>query len=145
MPAGVKEFIEHLEPLCGKCKDKTVGFIIQFGYPEAMHARPIECYLEELISLLGCNYSGTVLKGGCDGWRWATKKAYSRIYPIGEAFGKSGVFDKKQIIAYEKPERMRFIRILFLRLYLVAVNKFYWGEALRKNGALKSNSIRPYM
>ena len=67
MPAMVKTFIESLEPLCGREGNPDIGFIVQSGFPEAIHSRYIERYLEKLAIRLGCRYIGTVIKGGVEG------------------------------------------------------------------------------
>jgi len=60
MPAGVKEFIEELGPLCGGGVNKKIGFLVQFGFREAIHARALEKYLEKFTMLLKCEYLGTI-------------------------------------------------------------------------------------
>ena len=99
MPSIVKEAFETLEPLCGKLKEKKIGFIVQFGFPEAVHARALEKYLEKFSSMLGSNYLGTVIKGGCNdliaGNVKRNKKILDYIHKIGKTFGESSIFDKK--------------------------------------------------
>ena len=46
MPSKVKRFFEDMAPLRGKLKDKHIGFIVQSGFPEPLHSRYIEKYLE---------------------------------------------------------------------------------------------------
>ena len=67
LPAGLMQFVQALEPLRGACKGKPLGFLVQFGFREAVHARPLEKYLEKLATDLNCTYLGTIIKGGCDG------------------------------------------------------------------------------
>jgi len=45
MPAIVKAFIESLESLCGREDNPDIGFMVQGGFPEAIHSRYLERYL----------------------------------------------------------------------------------------------------
>jgi len=54
MPGIVKVFIESLEPLCSREGNPDVGFIVQSGFPEAIHSRYVEKYLEKPSLRLGC-------------------------------------------------------------------------------------------
>ncbi len=67
MPAMVKTFIESLEPLCGREGNPPIGFMVQCGFPEAIHIRFLEKYLEKLARRLGSTYVGTIVKGGGHG------------------------------------------------------------------------------
>jgi NAD(P)H-dependent FMN reductase len=60
MPGDVKLFFEALEPYRGKCNGKKLGFLVQYGFIEAVHARPLEKHLEKLSAMLGCDYIGTI-------------------------------------------------------------------------------------
>ena len=123
MPAIVKTFIESLEPLCGCAGLPGIGFIVQSGFPESRHSRYIERYLEKLAGRLGCQYKGTVIKGGVEAIRidplldkrlhkWISKigkatdlagvghllnnENLSKIfYMLGKTYGKTGEFDKE--------------------------------------------------
>ena len=53
MPAIVKTFIESLEPLCRREGNPDIGFIVQSGFPEAIHSRYVERYLAKLAARLG--------------------------------------------------------------------------------------------
>ena len=62
MPAIVKVFIESLEPLCGREGNPDIGFMVQGGFPEAIHSHYVERYLEKLAGRLGWRYKGPVIK-----------------------------------------------------------------------------------
>lgn len=149
MPAGVKEFIEALEPLKGTCGGKSVGFIVQYGFPEAIHARPLEKYHEELAHILGCAYLGTVIKGGCDGLKRNSVRMNSRVLTgmrqIGRVFGSTGTLDRALLNAYAKPETEVFITKFIMRLIIPFINRFYWTAQLKANGALDKVYDRPYV
>ena len=45
---------------------KSLVFIVQSGFPEAIHSVCIEKYLKKFTSKLNCTYLGTVIKGGVE-------------------------------------------------------------------------------
>jgi NAD(P)H-dependent FMN reductase len=53
MPGVVKHFLEALEPLVGRPGNPPVGFLVQSGFPEGLHSRFVERYLEKLAARLG--------------------------------------------------------------------------------------------
>ncbi len=148
MPAGVKTFIEELEPLLGKCHGKKVGFLVQYGFVEAIHARPLETYLEHISKLLCCDYLGTIIKGGCDGLSKSengNKKTRMGAYEIGKMFGERKYFNKKQLDAYSAPEIQKKQNGFLLNIILKILNKLYWEKSFKKNGVTyKSSFAKPY-
>ena len=147
MPAGVKEFIEKLEPFCGNCADKKIGFIVQYGFPEATHARPLEKYLEHLCKRLGCQYLGTIIKGGCDGLTRSPRnygKTLRDIQEIGRQFATTGQFDKTLLLNFSRPEKQGLVLKLMMRVVVHLINRFYWGATLKKNGMYDKSFARPY-
>lgn len=58
MPGQVKYFFESIENF--DSSRKSVGFIVQSGFPEAHHSTFIEKYLEKLSKTMGWNYLGNV-------------------------------------------------------------------------------------
>lgn len=148
MPAGVMEFIEALEPLCGKCAGKKIGYLVQFGFPEAVHARALEKYQKKLTERLGAEYLGTIIKGGCNNLSIGPERFFKKIlngaYEIGRTFGKSGKLDKNMLDEYSKPENQTKKSRLKMKLFCMMANKFYWGAELKKNGAYDRSFARPY-
>ncbi len=150
MPGGVKSFIEALEPLCGKCKKKKLLFLVQYGFREAIHARPLEKYNEQLADMLDCEYVGTIIKGGCDGL--TAKKTYGAagilkgIQKIGTAFGQDGQLDQQMLKAYAAPETEKKQAVVIMKVIMKMINKYYWGAMLKKNGvSLDESYARPYL
>ena len=74
MPAIVKQFIEALEPLKNRENNPPMGFIVQSGFPEALHSRYVEHYLQKLAARLNAPYLGTIVKGGGEGIRMMQTK-----------------------------------------------------------------------
>jgi NAD(P)H-dependent FMN reductase len=65
----VKSFIELLAPLIGRADNPPIGFLVNSGFPEALHTRYVERYLEKLAVRLNAPYLGTIVKGGGEGLR----------------------------------------------------------------------------
>ncbi|WP_088228345.1 hypothetical protein [Desulfosporosinus sp. FKB] len=149
MPAGVKELIEELEPLCGNCGNKKIGFLVQFGFREAIHARALEKYLEKVTSLLNGEYLGTIIKGGCDGLAKElnssrTKKVLNGIFDIGKVFGETGKFSRDLLDQYSKPETQTMLSRIMMKSFVKLANKYYWGAELKNNGVFEESYAQPY-
>ena len=151
MPSGVKEFIENLEPFCGELSNKKIGFLVQYGFPEATHARPLEKYLQGLVKELNAHYLGTIIKGGCNSLienigniEKQNKRILDGIFQIGQIFGKAGQFNKSLIANYSKPEKSTFITKIIMRFLIKLINKYYWAEKLKVNGVYEQGYARPY-
>jgi len=150
MPAIVKTFIESLEPLCGRQGNPDIGFIVQGGFPEAIHSRYVERYLEKLASRLGCRYIGTIIKGHCEGvWRSPpkkNKKLFQAFYQLGQIYGETGRFDEQLIHKLAKPERFPKLIIPLLNLLLIKIGlaNSYWNPMLKENNAFEKRFAKPY-
>lgn len=149
MPGGVMELFEALEPLKGKCGGKKLGFMIQYGFREAIHARPLEKYLERLAAALGCDYMGTIVKGGCDALSRNPRQAFKAIYEgmegIGRTLARLERFDPAELNAYAQPETSKPQTIWVMKIVMWLINRFYWGSILKNNGVTIAQSFtRPY-
>ena len=145
MPAIVKTFIELLEPLCGREGNPDIGFIVQSGFPEPIHSRYLERYLEKLAARLGCRYTGTVIKGGVEGIQaqpaLMTRKLFNSFYQLGKAFGATGKFDDQIVRKLAQPERLTKFGF---RVFKFLGERFYWDKMLTKNKAFKKRFAKPY-
>jgi hypothetical protein len=171
MPGLVKEFIETLGPLAAAgprrgdgghpdgghpdggrwhgTRRPALGFLVQSGFPEACHSRPVERYNRKLAERLGCRYFGTIVKGGVEGIQvkppWMTRRLYERFYDLGETFGRSGELDPMMLRQLARPERLSLpMRLLYRLLDLTGVSGSYWNWMLKKNGAYDQRFARPY-
>ncbi|MBN1485593.1 MAG: NAD(P)H-dependent oxidoreductase [Chloroflexia bacterium] len=153
MPGLVKAFIETLLPLRGWKENPALGFIVHFGLPEALHARPLEKYLRKLSAHLGCRYLGTVIRGGIQELDRLPKQAlHQQLRPfrqLGASFGQSGQLDPDLLQQLAHPERLPSYRLLAYRLIqsLWPRNRrthSYWDPLLRENGAFADRFERPY-
>ena len=146
MPAIVKTFIESLEPLCGRKENPDIGFLVQSGLPESIHSRYVERYLKKLSARLGCNYMGTIIKGGVEGVQAKpvrmNKKLFNSFYQIGKIFGETGKFDEEIIDRLAQPERYSKFYLWLFKLF----GKFwYWDMMLKKNNAYEKRFAKPYV
>lgn len=149
MPGVVKHFIEALEPLVGKPNNPPLGFVVQSGFPEALHSRYIERYLEKLAARLGSPYLGTIVKGNGEGVRnmprEATRDLFTNLQALGAGLARDGRLDQKILTRIAMPERFPLylwpIFQVFLRL---PVAHSYFDEMLKKNGVYEQRFARPF-
>jgi NAD(P)H-dependent FMN reductase len=149
MPSIVKELFEALDPLCGRPDNPPLGFIVQSGFPETLHSRPVARYLQKLCRRLGCPYLGTVLKGGVEGIQVMppamTRPLFRRFFELGEHLGRTGELDPRPIARLARMERYTFWgRVVFRLVSAVGLTSWYWGRQLKKNGAYERRLARPY-
>ena len=149
MPGEVQRFFEELAPLTGKCAGKKLGFLVQYGFREAVHARPLERHLEKLAAMLGCTYTGTIIKGGCDALSRSPRKNFSAVYEGMEAIGKTlaetGTFNREQLREYAQPETAGKKSLWIMKIAVKLINRFYWTGMLKKNGvSVRQSFARPY-
>lgn len=149
MPGIVKEFFEDISELA-LTSSKKIGFIVQSGFPEAIHSTFVERYLKKLVMRLKCEYLGTVIKGGVEGIQSMppsmTRKLFTRFEELGEQFAKTQTFSPDIIVQMRRPYKMSFFRrLLFSTLSKTGITNFYWNSHLKKNGAFENRFARPYM
>lgn len=150
MPARVKDFFEILEPLCGRGKNPAIMFLIQSGFPEAVHLRFLERYLEKLSGRLKCRYIGTIVKGGNEGIRhmpdsFRFKKTLQRFYEIGRSFGATGTLDRDILAILALPERLSKGALFTMKIFQrFGAFDAPWNKQLKANGAYERRFDTPY-
>ena len=148
MPAMVKLFIEALEPLIGREGNPTIGFIVQSGFQEAAHSRPVERYWEKFSQRMGCAYLGTIIRGGMEPLHRAPKQ-YSKILEsineIGQIFGETGQFDQEKIQALAGPEQLPGLMRTIVQMVWRFMGNPYWDNWLKENNALEESFAKPYV
>jgi len=149
MPGVVKAFIETLQPLVGREANPPIGFIVQSGFPEAGHSRPLERYFEKLAVRLGSPYLGTIVKGGVEGIQIQpenmTRKLFEAFHQIGRHFGETGLFDQNLIQGLAKPEHYPRWSLPLMKLFLkTGLGRFYWNKQLKENGVYDDRFARPF-
>jgi hypothetical protein len=150
MPGLVKAFIESLEPYCKRPANPAIGFVIQSGFPESTHLRPLEAYLSKLARRLGSPYLGTVVRGGVEGVREQSEKDNRRLFKdlqnLGRTFGETGQLDAQQIRALSQMERLPGWMIPFLYLMDgLGLTKTSWIQQFRRNGVYTRRFAMPYL
>ena len=131
IPGLLMEFLETLTPKTGNAK---MSFILQSGFAEGVQLRCGEAYLEKLAGYLGCEYGGTLVKGGNFEIRFLdgeTKvKATSPYAEMGREFSKNGNFNSDKCKAFTGPEIFPApVRLLVGFFFKTAVKKSFEKDA----------------
>ena len=153
MPALVKTYIEALAPRVESSKaggaNPTLAFLVQSGFPEALHSRPLERYLEKLSRRFGSPYAGTIVRGGGEALQAmpedANRKLWARLRTLGEQLARDGRFGAEELKAVAGIERFSPLAIWFAGwVFKLPVAQFYWNGMLKKNGAWERRFAAPY-
>ena len=150
MPGMVKHFIEALEPLAGRANNPPVGFLVQSGFPEGLHSRYVERYLEKLTARLGSPYLGTIVKGGGEGTRLMPPEMnhtlFTHLQTLGAGLAASGRFDPAALTAIAQPERYPAILGPVFRVFLrLPVAHSYFDNMLKQNNVYEQRFARPFI
>ncbi len=148
MPGIVKEFFENVIDTDIKTP-KKIGFIVQSGFPEAIHSIYVERYLEKFAKRIKSDYLGTIIKGGVEGIqimpKSMTKKLFRSFEILGEHFAKNEAFSPEINEILRKPFKMSPARIfLFKQLSKTGLTNFYWNSNLKKNNAFRNRFDKPF-
>jgi hypothetical protein len=146
----VKEFIETLEPYCGRQGNPDIVFLIQSGFPEAVHLRALERYLMKLSQRLGCRHIGTIVRGGGEVLRFmpepVRKVVHQRLYRIGKAFGATHNLDRGMLATLAFPERLSKSGLFIIGiLQKLGVLDASWNRQLKANKAFDRRFDTPYL
>ncbi len=149
MPGVVKHFIEALEPLAGRAGNPPLAFLVQSGFPEALHSRYVERYLEKLAARLGSPYLGTIVRGGGEGTRSmpaeANRGLVASLQSLGAGLASGGRLDPAALKALARPERYPAISAPFFKVFLrLPLAHSYFDGMLRQNHAFSRRFDRPY-
>jgi hypothetical protein len=148
MPGSVKHFIESLEPLVGRKNNPPVGFVIQSGFPEGLHSRYIERYLEKLAARLDSPYLGTIVKGNGEGVRImppeATHDLFGNLQTLGAGLAHHGRLDPQILARIATPESFPTYMVPVFQVFLrMPIANGYFDDMLKKNGAYPRRFARP--
>ncbi len=148
MPGIVMKFIEQLEPFTQA--GTSIGFILQFGFPESSQADYIEPYFNSLAKQLNCNYLGTVLKGEAAGIymmpHFVTKKIFKQLNALGRNYNQTYTFDKEIMEALKTPYVLKKSTIKYFNfMSKLGVTNIFWNGALKKNNALDQRYDKPFL
>jgi hypothetical protein len=149
MPGVTKHFIEALEPLVGRADNPPLGFLVQSGFPEGLHSRYVERYLEKLAARLGSPYLGTIVRGNGEGVRVmppeANRGLFENLQTLGAGLAREGLLEPQILAHIAVPERYPFylwpVFQVFLRLPLAHA---YFDDMLKKNGVYERRFAGPF-
>lgn len=151
MPAQVLNLLQRIYDSSNALAGKSYGFIIQYGFIEAIHARPLERYFIDFVETIQGEYLGTIIKGGCDSLYNQINSKQSRlildgISRIGEAYSQDLVFDTELVKTYSLPESQeKKANKFMMKMMVFFANKFYWKKKFNKNGVTEKESFaKPY-
>jgi multimeric flavodoxin WrbA len=150
MPGVVKHFIEALEPLTGRATNPPIGFVVQSGFPEGLHSRYVERYLEKLADRLHSPYLGTVVKGNGEGTRMmpaeSNRRLFANLQAVGASLAKNGNFDAAALKAISHPEQFPLVMEPILQLFLrLPIAHSYFDGMLKQNGVFEKRFARPFV
>jgi multimeric flavodoxin WrbA len=150
MPGLVKRFIEALEPLVGRDHNPPIGYVIQSGFPEGLHSRYVERYVEKLAQRLGSPYLGTVVKGNGEGVRVsppaANQHLFENLQALGATLAREGRFDPAILARIAAPERYpAILGPAFKILLRLPMAQAYFGDMMKGNGVYEESFAQPFI
>ena len=154
MPGLVMAYLEALAPRVALAQaggaNPSLGFLVQSGFPEALHSRPLERYLEKLARRLRSPYAGTIVRGGGEALQarpdWTNRKLWERLRVLGGQFARDGRFGAEELRAIAGPERFSPVTAALLGLaFRLPLAQFYWNRQLKRNGAWDRRYAAPYL
>jgi putative NADPH-quinone reductase len=154
MPALVKSYIEALRPRVAAAQsggvNPTLAFLVQSGFPEALHSRPLERYLAKLALRLGSKYAGVIVHGGGESLQAMpdrmNQKLWTQLRTLGEQLAHDGRFGEAALKAIAGVERFSPPAAALAGLLCkLPFMQFYWNGQLKKNGAWKRRFAAPYV
>lgn len=149
MPGMVKAFIESLEDFRGRIINPPIGFLVQSGFPEALHSRYIERYLEKLSARLNAPYLGTIVKGGGEGVRMMPPERNADLFKglrgLGQGFAENGKLDSELLSDIAGVERYSPLLGPVFKIFLrTSAASWYWDSQLKQNGVYEERFAQPY-
>ncbi len=148
MPAVTMSFFESLEPYIGFMKNTRLCFLVQSGFPEPLHSRPVERYLEKLTKRLGAQYIGAIIRGGVRSASrgGCSRKLSVRFELLGESFGKTGTFDSELVKGLAPRDRLSSPVLQTVNLLdKIGFLDRMWEKSLKENGGFSKRYDRPYL
>lgn len=149
MPGTVKEYIEALLPYRGQCQQVKIGYLIQSGFPEAVHLQTLKRYLVKLTDRLGAQLIGVIVKGGGELFKgapeWMLKKTRKQLEDLGRHFALHQQFDEVILAKLSKPYKLKSFQIAVYSLMgRLGLADGYWNRQLKDNKAFEQRFAKPY-
>jgi NAD(P)H-dependent FMN reductase len=149
MPALVKSFFESLSDAAPEhLQGKRIAFVIQSGFPEAVHCEALAAYLPRLCSRLGLVHAGTITMGGAEGIRLRPpkqlRKIRARFVTAGRELAAGGFSQSLAARIAGKRTFGPLMLAIFRLVSLTGVQNFYWNMMLKKHGAWEKRFDAPF-
>jgi NAD(P)H-dependent FMN reductase len=153
MPALVKAYIEALAPRVAAAHsggaNPALAFLVQSGFPEARHSRPLERYLAKLARRLSSPYAGTIVRGMGEALasmpEEANKKLWARLQTLGEQLARDGRFGTPELRKVAGVERFSAFTAALLSVAVkLPILQSGWNRQLKKNGVWEHRFAAPY-
>lgn len=146
IPGILLEFLSGLSPK--HAPGTKLSFLIQGGFPEASQSRCCEAFLETLPAQLGCDYTGTLIKGDMFGTSLVDEKNREKMLTpfteMGRNFAQTGCFEKSAVDAFAGPEYMPEKQIRMYNRIGKHISRFFMGRIAKKLGCKEKLDARPY-
>jgi hypothetical protein len=147
MPGIAKEFIEAIAVYRGQCASTRMVFLIQSGFPEETHTRPMAAYLLKMAQRLGTPCDGVIRMGGGESVRRRAESSGGRrlmrqYRRLGSRYASTGSLDEAILSGLAGPKRLPGA---IVRLTLPLLNYLFWGTQLKRNDAYSGRFERPLM
>lgn len=148
MPGIVMTWLEMLEPLDPDRRVK-MGFLVQGGLPEARQSRFVEAFLERLPARLGCDYLGTIIRGGVEAMQFAPDIIFIRMHrafvDLGRELAAGEQLGPATIAGLAGRETLSWWRIGFFRtMKSLGIADKYWNNLMKENRCWEERFGRPY-
>lgn len=153
MPGLVKSYLEALAPRVSVAaaggRNPILGFLVQSGFPEALHSRTLERYFEKLARRLGSPYAGTIVRGAGEALAEmpprASCKVRENLRKLGRQFADEGRFHEAELRAVAGIERFSALSAALLAIGArLGIVQFFWDRQLKKNGVWEKRFAAPY-
>jgi NAD(P)H-dependent FMN reductase len=150
MPGVVMAFLELLVAADPRLvRGKRIAFVIQSGFPEAIHTETLADYLARLCERLGMCHLGTLRRGGMEGIRemppGQVAKVAARFIAAGKELGDKGAFSSELLRRMAGTRCFGATgRIIAHVLVTTGVLNSHWDRHLRQNGAFERRFDAPY-
>lgn len=148
MPGIVKKFIEEIGKYDGR--GKKILFLVQSGFPEAVHSEGVKKYLQFLTKRWNTECLGIIIKPGVEGIQIMpgsmTKKLFGKMKIFGSQLIKEGKLKEQDLQKMAKPYKFSKGRLLVFRLMRkIGLANFYWNKNLKEHGAYQKRFDAPYL
>lgn len=147
MPGMVKKFFETIGNFDGN--GKKILFLVQSGFPEAIHSEEVKKYLIALSKRWKMECLGVIVKPGVEGIQimpeMMTRKLFKNMELLGATLAKEEELNSEILKALARPYKFSKFRIMIFRvMQFTGMANFYWIKNLKENKAFDNRFNAPY-